>query len=62
MNENLPAFLKPARFAKEVDFQRSKIYDMLNSGELHGVKIGGNWRIPRTELDRFMEQARSRAE
>jgi excisionase family DNA binding protein len=62
MNENLPAFLKPARFAKEVDFQRSKIYDMLNSGELHGVKIGGNWRIPRTELDRFMEQARSQAE
>jgi excisionase family DNA binding protein len=53
----LPAFMRPARFAREVDFQRSKIYDMLNRGELAGVKIGGSWRIPADELKRFKAAA-----
>lgn len=62
MDKALPAFMKPARFAKEVDFQRSKIYDMLARGELRGVKIGGAWRIPVEELARFRVEATNRVD
>lgn len=57
MNDELkPVFVKPTRFGKLIDFQRSKVYDMLNRGELRGVKIGGAWRIPISELERFKPQ------
>lgn len=26
------------------------VYELLNSGDMHGRKIGGSWRIPRAEL------------
>lgn len=51
--DSQPVFMRPARFAKLIDYQRSKVYDMLARGELRGVKIGGAWRIPLDELDRF---------
>ncbi len=55
MTETQPVFMRLARFAQLIDYQRSKVYDMLARGELRGVKIGGSWRIPISELDRFKE-------
>jgi excisionase family DNA binding protein len=60
--KELPTFMKPARFAKLIDYQRSKVYDMLLRGELRGVKIGGAWRIPADELERFKTEAATRTD
>jgi excisionase family DNA binding protein len=55
-DELKPVFMRPARFAKLLDYERSKIYAMLQTGELRGVKIGGQWRVPLSELDRLKVQ------
>jgi len=52
-----PVLLRPARFARLIDYSRSKIYDMINRGELRAVIISGNLRIPATELERLPSQA-----
>ncbi len=40
---------------------RTKIYDLINSGELQKIKIGSSSFIPRTSLDAFIDQKRSHA-
>ncbi len=52
-----PALLKPARFAKLIDASRSTVYLLINQGEIKAVKIGGNIRIPATELTRLQQLA-----
>jgi excisionase family DNA binding protein len=57
-----PVYMKPVRFAKYLDLGRSKVYDMLARGELRGVKIGGVWRIPASELDRLQAETINEAD
>jgi len=52
-----PALLKPARFARLIDASRSTVYELINRGELRAVKVGGNIRIPATEIQRLAAQA-----
>lgn len=33
---------------------RNKAYELLNSGEIKGFKIGRVWKIPRQMLDEFI--------
>lgn len=40
---------------------RSKLYQMLQGGELPAYKIGKKWRIDRTELEEWIESKRFRA-
>lgn len=35
---------------------RTKIYDLIKSGELQKIKIGSSSFIPRTSLDAFIDQ------
>ena len=41
---------------------RSKIYELLASGELGSVKVGRRRLIPATSLDEFVERLRQAAE
>ena len=52
-------FFKPSRFAKLIDSNRSTIYELIKRGDLRAVKIGGNLRIPASELDRLARAAES---
>jgi len=55
--EFIPQLLKPARFARLIDASRSKVYELIQSGEVRSVKVGGGLRIPATELHRFESKA-----
>ncbi|MGO9452245.1 MAG: helix-turn-helix domain-containing protein [Candidatus Binataceae bacterium] len=55
-----PVLLKPITFAQLSELSRSRLYELINTGEVHAVKIGGTWRIPASELDRFTALAAGR--
>jgi excisionase family DNA binding protein len=38
-----------------LQLKRRTITNMLDRGDLHGVKIGKEWRVNRAELQRFVE-------
>jgi excisionase family DNA binding protein len=38
--------------------ERSKLYDLLKSGELTAVKIGGSTLVYKSEIDRFLSTAK----
>jgi excisionase family DNA binding protein len=33
---------------------KSVVYQLLNDGKLHGVKMGRQWKILESEVDRFL--------
>lgn len=35
---------------------RNTTYDLLRSGELKGFRIGRVWKIPRNNIDRYIEE------
>jgi excisionase family DNA binding protein len=37
---------------------RTMVYDLLRSGKLPGIRIGATWRIPVTDLRRYLEASR----
>jgi excisionase family DNA binding protein len=51
-----PLYLRPAKAAVLLDFGRAKIYDLIDRGELHAVTIGGQLRIPVSEIERLKDQ------
>jgi len=48
-----PVFLRPAKFARLIDMSRSKIYELVKSGDIRAVMIGGVLRIPVDEVERL---------
>lgn len=51
----LPLVLTSEQAAQVLQLTRRTITNMLDRGDLHGVKIGKEWRISRAELVRFVE-------
>jgi len=37
----------------------SLVYRLLNSGEMPGIRVGGVWRISRSQLERWLEGSAS---
>jgi excisionase family DNA binding protein len=52
-----PLYLRPSKAAKLLDCGRTKIYDLIHSGELKVITIGGQLRIPRSEIEALAERA-----
>jgi len=50
-----PQLLTPAECAVELRVSAPSVYRFLTGGALHGVKVGGQWRIDRTDLKRFLQ-------
>ena len=61
MNEK-QIFLRPLEFAQAARLGRSKVYEMIQRGQLPHVRIGGLLRIPASVLDEFTRQAMAAAE
>jgi excisionase family DNA binding protein len=47
--------LRPAEVAELIGIGRSKVYEMLASGELPSVRIGGDLRIPAARLQEWVD-------
>jgi excisionase family DNA binding protein len=50
-------FLTVDELAVFLRVSRSKAYQLVWSGEVPSVRIGGSWRIPRAELERHLEES-----
>lgn len=48
--DNTEMFLKPAAAAKLLSLSRSKLYQLLSSGEIVSLRVGGVLRIPKQAL------------
>jgi excisionase family DNA binding protein len=54
-------FLRPADLARLLGVTRSRIYQLLSSGELPSVRIGGAIRVPRVAWERWVASISERA-
>jgi len=52
--------LTPEEAAKALSIGRSKVYELLASGELESLRIGASRRITVVALDAFIERCRQR--
>lgn len=46
--------LTPADVMDILNIGKNAVYELLNSGQLKGFRIGKSWRISAEELERFM--------
>lgn len=46
--------LKTTDLCKLLDLSECHVRKMLSSGQLPGVKIGGRWYVPKSELENFL--------
>ena len=44
--------------AAELRVTYKKALELVHSGEIHGARIGTAWRIPETEVDRYLNADR----
>lgn len=51
---NQTEFLTVNELADVLKCKPGKIYRLLNSGELPGVKFGHTWRIRRSDLEQYL--------
>lgn len=55
MGKHKATFLLTVREVSELlRIQRSKVYDLINDGVLEGFKLGADWRIKRSSVERFV--------
>lgn len=52
--EQLPVLLTPKDVMDILGVGKNTVYRLLDSGELQGLRLGRNWRIPATNLQNFM--------
>jgi len=53
--------LTPNQSAEAIGVSRSKIYELLRSGELRSIKIGRSRRVPIEDLNQFIADLRESA-
>lgn len=56
MNKEKSDILTPEDVMSYLDIGKNSVYDILNSGELKAFKIGRKWKIPRKELDEYINK------
>jgi excisionase family DNA binding protein len=47
-----------AQAAEYLQFHREKVYRLVREGRLPAARIGKDWRIKRTDIERFLEEAK----
>lgn len=45
---------KPEQVAQRFEVSRTKIYELMRTGELRSVRIGGSRRIPESAVSEFL--------
>ncbi len=49
--EPIRVWYSPEEVQEILGFGRTKTYELLRAGVIKGVKLGGEWRIPASEVD-----------
>lgn len=48
--------LRPERAAEMLNISRAKLYELLATGRIQSIKLGGSRRIPVAALQRFVDE------
>jgi excisionase family DNA binding protein len=59
-HQSVPLLVTTEQAARTLAIGRSKLYELLSSGQLESVRIGGCRRIDIESLTRFIDEHRSR--
>ena len=54
--DDLRIVIRPAEVSELLDLHPNTVYRLLQSGELPASKVGGAWRICKSDLIRFVER------
>ncbi|WP_339156570.1 helix-turn-helix domain-containing protein [Actinomadura luteofluorescens] len=57
-----PLLWKPEQAAVKLGIGRTKVYDLMRSGALRSVRLGGSRRIPARALAEFVAQLEEEAD
>ena len=49
-------YLSVADLARELGMTHSTIYSLLNTSAIPGAKLGGNWRVRRSDLEAIFDR------
>jgi excisionase family DNA binding protein len=49
--------LTPDEVMDYLNIGRNAVYTLLNSGKLNSFKVGKKWKIPRKELDAYVDRS-----
>ncbi len=49
-------FLTPEETAKYLNVPRSKVYELVHAKSFPSLKIGKNWRVDGTKLDKWIDE------
>lgn len=55
-SDNEPLYVRPTKAARLLDISRSKIYELIQVGEIRAIKIGGCLRVPMEEIESLSER------
>ena len=47
--------LRPADVAEQLSISRTRVYELIDSGELHAVKVGRGLRVAAVEVRRWAD-------
>ena len=56
MFENGYDILTPEDVMEQLDIGKNAMYKLLSSGELRAFRVGRKWKIPRKEVDAYIDR------
>lgn len=52
-----PRFLTVAEVAELMRLSKMTVYRLIHSGEMPAVRVGRSFRVPRSEVDKYLRKA-----
>lgn len=53
-NENEPVLMTVSELADYLGVGKNRAYELLNSGEIKGFRIGSVWKVTKAAVDQFI--------
>jgi excisionase family DNA binding protein len=60
VSQERPLTVSPRRFAELTALPRDRIYRMLDTGQLRGIRLGTRWYVPISEAERLLDDLQGR--
>ncbi|MCM1149027.1 MAG: helix-turn-helix domain-containing protein [Butyricicoccus sp.] len=54
--DDLPLALTPKQAASILNIGKNNMYELLRSGAVHSVRVGGQYRIPKEAIKQLLSQ------
>jgi excisionase family DNA binding protein len=62
MSRKIGGYIRPSTAAHYLGIPVEEVHEMLESGELPGLKIEGRWRVPLDKLEEWLDEEVSRVQ